>query len=153
MLRDRASAVASRVEAAGVGGGEGGADRGEAAADDEPLDLNVGVTPGRGDGTGEHDCPLGKKAAAPPCELAVIAAGVSAASAWPAGLNSARAGKTKMSPAASRPSAVMLPRVADSTFPPLPKEESRSAAGTAAGAIAGIYPAARVSPTEALRTI
>jgi len=35
------------------------------------------------------NCPLGKNAAAPPCELAVMAAGVTLAAAWPDGLNSA----------------------------------------------------------------
>ena len=35
------------------------------------------------------NCPLGKNAAAPPCELAVMAAGVTLEAAWPDGLNSA----------------------------------------------------------------
>ena len=69
------------------------------------------------------NCPLGKNAAAPPCELAVMAAGVTLAAAWPDGLNSAQAGRVKMSPAASRPSATAPPGP-PITVPPLPKEVS-----------------------------
>jgi hypothetical protein len=50
--------------------------------------------------------------------------------AWPDGLNSARAGRAKMSPAVSGPSAVMLPAPTDRTFPPTPKSESRLPSGS-----------------------
>jgi hypothetical protein len=55
----------------------------------------------------------------------VIAAGVTAASACPEGLNSVRVGRVKMSPAASRPSAVMPGRLLERIFPPVPKLVSR----------------------------
>jgi hypothetical protein len=45
-------------------------------------------------------------------------------SAWPVGLNSARAGRVKMLPAASRPSAA-IPPLLERIFPPVPKLVSR----------------------------
>ena len=70
--------------------------------------------------------PEGRNTLLPPCELAVMAAGVTPVSAWPVGLNSARTGRVKMSPAASRPRAVMpLGRLLERIFPPVPKLVSR----------------------------
>jgi hypothetical protein len=69
--------------------------------------------------------PEGRNTLLPPCELAVMVAGLTLASAWPDGLNSARVGRVKMLPAASRPSAVIPSRLLERIFPPMPKLLSR----------------------------
>ena len=97
--------LVTEVADQGQVGCAGGVVLGEANGDD----LAVGLDEGR-------------KASLWPCEVVVMAAGVTAASGRPAGLNSAWAGSTKMFPAASRPSVVMFPMVTvDRTRPPLPK--------------------------------
>src|SRR5579859_2443544 len=69
--------------------------------------------------------PLGRNVTTPLVlgEAVVMGAGVRVASGWPAGLNSRWLGKVKMSPLASRPSAVKS-ELPTCTCPPVPKEVS-----------------------------